>query len=438
MPLDRRALLEDFEAGFKPRTERLVGLEYELIGVRLDDATHLPYDGGPVSVTSVLERLIRDYGWRAVGGPPLLELEREGSRITLEPGAQLELSARPHRTLRGAHAELRRFLAELRAATEPLGAAWLPLGMQPVSPPDRIALIPKPRYEIMNRYLPTRGAGAVWMMRTTAGVQVNLDVFSPEEAARGLRLALLVSSPVVALLANSPVSEGAANGFMSKRAASWLDVDSDRCGLPPRLLSPGLRASDYVDWALEAGMFFVERDGRLVDMTGVKFREFLERGARGQQASLADWKLHLTTLFPEARLKSYLEIRCADGNPPDLALAFAALATGLIYGGSDGHEAVESLLGGFDAEARIAFHMDCARRGPAARAPDGRSAAELMRELLRLAAAELERRSPEDRPLLAPLEALAEEGRCPAMETLERWERDGAGAVAALAAALAE
>ncbi|MDH3284838.1 MAG: glutamate-cysteine ligase family protein, partial [Acidobacteriota bacterium] len=367
---------------------------------------------------TVLERMRADHGWHAVGGEPLLELERDGSRITLEPGAQVELSARPFENLADVRVELLRFLSELEEASRDLSIAWLPSGMQPRSRPDEIVVIPKPRYEIMTRYLPTRGDHALWMMRTTAGMQVNLDVLSPAEAARKMRLALRLCPVITGLLANSPLSEGRVNGFLSRRAFVWRDVDPDRCGVPEACIAPGATTADYVDWALDAGMFFIERDGALVDMTGVSFREYLDGGARGHEPAIEDWTLHLTTLFPEARLKEYLEIRCADSNRPDRAMGYVALCVGLFYGDEETVSAAERLVLDWSHEELLSFHERVAREGLRARSPGGRRAGDLARELLGLASATLSRSSAEDRALLAPLEELANSNATPADELL--------------------
>jgi glutamate--cysteine ligase len=419
--IDRRALVEDFDGGFRPRPQRLIGLEYELIGVLDGRGEAVPFDGGRASVTTVLEQMAARHSWSPVGDGPLLELERDGSRITLEPGSQIELSARALATLDEVRDELDRFVSELRDVSCEIGVCWLPLGMQPLSHADDVRVIPKPRYAIMTRYLPTRGALALWMMRTTAGMQVNLDVMSPAEAAQKLRLALRLCPAITALFANSPLSEGGMNGFATRRGYIWHEVDPDRCGIPPRIIAAGATTGDYVDWALDAGMFFIERDGELVDMTGVRFGDFLERGARGHEPTLPDWTLHLTTLFPEARLKSYLELRCADANRPELALAYSALAAGLFYGSDDTVARLEALVGGWTAEQLVELHEACTREGLSASAPGGVRVHDLARELVTLAAASLEQARPADRAYLAPVEELVERGRTPADDVRDAW-----------------
>jgi glutamate--cysteine ligase len=413
-----------------------VGLEYERLGVLAESGAALPYEGER-SVVAVLEALARDHGWSPVGGPPLLELARKGSRLTLEPGGQLELSARPHATLAGAGEELETFLDELRGVSAPLGILWLPLGLQPLSVPEEIAWLPKERYRIMSGYLPRRGRLAPWMMKTTAGMQVNLDLSGPEDAARQLRLALSVGSLVTALFANSPLTAGSENGWASRRARIWMEVDEERCGIPEGPLRPGATVDAYVDWALRAGMFFVEREGRLVDLTGLPFARYLEEGAGELRATAGDWDLHLTTLFPEARLRGYLEVRGADANRLDRALAHAALWAGLVYGGEEVGEEALALTAGWSHAERLHFHREAARHGLGASAPDGRAADGLAGELLALAARGLEARRPEERAYLAPAERLAEAGRCPADELREAWRGRWEGSVTRLAEELA-
>jgi len=426
-------LFAHFRNSFQRLSERMIGVEYELLGVITETGQALPYEGSEPCMVQVLDGLCRQYGWHPVGGEPLLELRREGTRVTLEPGAQLELSLRPHRTLEGVRTELAEWLAELREVARPLGACFVPLGTQPLSTPDDIAIIPKERYRVMNHYLPTRGRLARWMMRATAGMQVNLDMENAVDAMRGLRLALCSGSILTALFANSSISEGAPNGWHSRRARIWLEVDDARCGLPEPLVHPEATPEDYVRWALDAGMFFIERDDQLVDMTGLTFREFVEHGARGHQATLADWETHLTTLFPETRLKHYLELRCADSNHPTLTLGFAALAEGLFYGGSGILDELDSLVGTWSYPDRMRLHEDCARLGLDARAPSRVSVADLARRIVALAARGLEHSAPEDRPYLAPVEDLAESGRSPAARSLDRWRGEWNGSVAAMA-----
>ncbi|MDQ7005658.1 MAG: glutamate-cysteine ligase family protein [Acidobacteriota bacterium] len=432
-PITRSCLLQHFSRGFRPHRHPLIGLEYELLGLLAETGEAAPYDGREESIVSVFDRLCRSYGWHPRGGEPVLELYRDGTRITLEPGSQFEISLRPHDTLEGVHRELAEILEEVRDVSRQVGLRFVPLGMQPLSTPEQIRIIPKERYRIMTRYLPTRGSMALWMMRATAGMQVNLDVDSADRAAEALRFALCLSSPVVALFANSPLAAGANSGWLSRRALTWTDTDPDRCGLPPALLAPAAGAESYLDWALDAGMFFIVRGDHLLDMTGVTFREYLAGGRAGMTPTIADWETHLTTLFPEARLKSYLELRCADSNQPELALGFAALAVGLFYGGEAVLDEARALLEGWSPAERLDFHLDCARRGLAATAPSGQSAGQIAGRLVALAARSLQAHRPDERAFLEPVEAIVARGAPPAREVLERWEGPWRGNPVALA-----
>lgn len=419
-----------------PEGQRLIGLEYERLGVLAESGTALPYEGER-SVVAVLQALVRDRGWHPVGGPPLIELSRDDSRLTLEPGGQLELSARPHATLAGAEKELQTFLGELREVSTPRGILWLPLGLQPLSVPEEIPWLPKERYRIMSGYLPRRGRLAPWMMKTTAGMQVNLDLDGAEDAARQLRLALSVGSIVTALFANSPFTAGSENGWASRRARIWMEVDDERCGFPEGSLRQDATVRAYVDWALAAGMFFVEREGSLLDLTGLPFSRYLEEGAGDLRATAEDWDLHLTTLFPEARLRGYLEVRGSDANPVDRALAHAALWAGLVYGGEEVSREALALTAGWSLSERLHFHREAARHGLGAVARDGRDAAGLARELLALAARGLEATRPAERLYLVPAEKLAEAGRSPADELREAWRGRWQGSVTRMAEEIA-
>lgn len=400
----------------------MVGLEYEMLGVDRETGRAVPYSGAPRSVVSALEQMRDRFGWRQVGSGPLLELARHGSRITLEPGAQIELSGRPHVRLADAELELRGFVNELREVSNPLGIAWLALGAHPFTKPDELTIIPKDRYRIMTSYLPRRGSLALWMMRCTAGAQVNLDVETSTEAADMLRLALRMSPVLTAMFANSPVTAGARNGWMSRRARIWRETDPDRCGLPPASVGDDSTVREYADWVMDAPMFFVERDGALVDMSGVPFRTFMEVGARGHEPRIEDWDLHLTTVFPEVRLKSYLEFRSIDSNRLELVMGFAALCAGIVYGGPAIHARAAEPLRGWTVEERVAFLEACAREGLAARGADGIGAQEIARALVEAAGAGLDIFDPEARAYLEPVEEIARTGRPPAATMLQAWK----------------
>ncbi len=424
-----------FERGSKPRERWGVGLEFERVGVLRESGRAVPYSG-PVSVETLLRNLVRDHGWTPEDeGGHILALSRGGTRITLEPGAQLEMSGAVQRSLLAMRDELATFVSEIEDVSHPLGIAWLGLGLQPFTPLDEIGFIPKARYAIMRDYLPRRGTRGLIMMKQTACMQVNLDYGGEADASDKMRTAMALSPLVTALYANSPITEGRLNGFMSYRAWVWGDTDPDRCGLLPFVFRDGAGFSDYLEYALDVPMFFVVRGGRYLPAQGMTFRKFLRKGFEAQRATLADFELHLTTLFPEVRLKHYLEVRGADSGEPLSCLALAALWKGLLYDGASRRAAWE-MVRDLTFKERVALLEDVCRHGPAARLPEGRSgraesaghAPSLVRDLLiemvRLARQGLNNQGvPEEAAFLDLLDRrLGGEGGCPAYRLTAEWE----------------
>lgn len=423
-----------FDGGSKPRERWGIGLEFERIGVFRDTGQAVPYEG-EVSVEALLQALARDKGWTPhEEGGRVLSLERAGSRITLEPGAQLELSGAVHRGLATMRDELLAYVTEVDETSRPLGIAWLGLGLQPFTPVDAIARIPKKRYAIMNDYLPRRGSLGRVMMRQTACMQLNLDYGSETDAADKLRTAMGLSPLVTALYANSPLTEGRLNGFMTYRAWVWRDTDPDRCGLLPFVFKDGAGFADYLEYALDVPMFFVVRGEDWMPAHGMTFRKFIRKGFEGHRATLADFELHLTTLFPEVRLKKYIEVRGCDSGDPASCLALAALYKGILYDGASRRAAWE-LVRDMTFKERVALLEDVCRKGPAARLPvaraprsEGAGHASLVRDLLidlvRLARQGLNNQgAPEEASFLDLLDRrLGGEGGCPAHRLAADWE----------------
>lgn len=431
----RDDLLDVLRSGEKPASRWGIGIEYERLPVLRETGAAVPYlpDGQDTpSIAKFLEALTSK-GWEAQREQGnIVALERSGTRITLEPGAQVEMSGRVHTDLHEASSELSAFVKELDGLAAGMGIAFLGLGFQPFTPFDRIGWVPKKRYEIMAPYLATRGHLAHGMMKGTAGCQINLDYASERDAMEMLRTATGITSIVTALCAHSPLTRGQANGFATFRSHIWGHTDPDRCGLLPFALEEGARYEDYVDYALDVPMLFVVRDGEWIDMTGVTFRHFLERGHRGAKASIDDWQMHLTTIFPEVRIKSWLEVRGSDSGPPEMIIAQAALWKGILYDAAARREAWDLVARATFAQ-RLAFHRDVTRQGLEARLGD-RSARELGRSLLGIAQAHLPSR---DAERLAPLLEVEQSGLTPARRLLDHWRgawnRDPARLVAGLA-----
>jgi len=422
-----------FEPGAKPRERWGMGLEYERLGVFADTGLCVPYEG-PVSVESLFHELSRNHGWTIeseLGRP--LGLKRGEVHITLEPGGQVEMSGAVHRALSGLRDEVTAFVAEIDAISLPMGIAWLGLGLHPFSALADIQFIPKSRYRIMSEYLPRRGSRAHVMMKQTASIQLNLDYGSEGDAMEKLRTAMAVSPLITALYAHSPLTEGRLNGMMSYRAWAWRDTDPDRCGLLPFAFKDGAGFQDYLDYALDVPMFFVARGDTYTFARGMSFRKFIRKGFEGMRPTLADFELHLTTLFPEVRLKRYLEIRGMDSGDPASCLSLAALWKGLLYDGAARRSAWE-LVREMSFREREALLDAAIRLGPLAPVPGGRTsrtgspllARDLLIDLVRLARQGLNNQgAPDEAAHLDRLDRrLGGEGGCPAYRLAAAWEGD--------------
>lgn len=326
-------LLEPFHRAEKPRALWRVGVEAEKFGVYADSGRALTYEGAR-GVKAIFRQLCERNGWseeREYSEGPAIALRRGDAFITLEPAAQFEFSSAPHTTLHGLCKAFRGHMEELQRISDPMGVVWLGVGFHPFARHKELVWVPKQRYGIMREYLPTRGSRALDMMSRTATVQANYDYRDETDAMRKLRVALAIQPVVTALFANSPFIEGRTGTRLSERAAAWLDVDPDRCGLLPFAWHEDVTYQKYVEWALDIPMFFFKRDHRFVRNTGQTFRSFIRDGFQGQRANLSDWVMHLGTLFPEVRLKNTIEVRGADAQSISLVCALPALWKGILY-----------------------------------------------------------------------------------------------------------
>jgi glutamate--cysteine ligase len=419
-------LVEYFRGGAKPRSAFRIGVEQEKIATR-DDGAPVPYAGAD-GIETLLGRLEeRGFSAHREDGHTI-SLARGGDRITVEPGGQVELSGAALPTATECAIVLRAHVAEVRALGAALGMRFLGIGGRPFGTIDDVPWLPKRRYGVMRRYFPEQGTQsrlAHFMMKQTATVQANFDYLDEAEAAAKMRAAFGVTSIVTALFAASPISEGRPNGFKSARAAIWLETDEARSGLLPFVYAPTFTFRDYAEWALDVPMFFVVRDGVYRPVRALTFRRFLREGFEGETATMADWEVHLSTLFPEVRLKRYIELRGADAGPLPVAEALGALWRGLLED-AEARDATWALVADADLNAREALRRAVPREGMNARF--GRHAVrELAVELLRLARAGLVRLpdGAADATLLAPLEAYAAAGRSPADDLLDDFTREG-------------
>ena len=428
-------LVAHLRGGEKPERERWrVGTEHEKIGLYADTHSPVPYDGER-GIRAVLEQVGQADAWQPLlEGEHIIGLEKGGASITLEPGGQMELSGAPLRTIHETCDEFHSHLALMKRVCDPMRIVWLGLGIHPLHGVDRIPVMPKARYRIMRSYLPTRGSLALEMMFATATVQANFDYADEADAVAKMRTGLAISPIVSAIFANSGLSEGKANGFVTRRLYIWSHTDPDRTGLLPFAFDEGFGYREYVEWALDIPMFFLVRDGVYRPAHTTTFRRFLRDGFEGQRATFADFDRHLTTLFPDVRLKrGIIEVRGADAVPPGLTCSLPALWKGILYDPPALAQA-HALVAGFDAETREAARSDVARRGLAA-SYGGVPVQELARELARISReglarlAHAGRRDRDETGFLDPVYAQLEQGRSPGAVVLERWEGEWARSV---------
>lgn len=425
-PLSPNQLLAYFQSGAKEPSRFRIGIEQEKIAVR-DDGSPVPYEGAD-GLSAVLEQF-QPRGFQATREDGhIIALARGNDRITMEPGGQLELSGGALPTAADCAAALDAHVREVADLARPLGIRFIGVGVRPFGKLDDIAWLPKRRYGVMREYFPRHGRDsrlAHVMMKMTATVQANFDYASEADAVDKIRTAYGVTSIITALYAASPLLEGRPSGYKSMRAAVWLETDADRCGLLPFVFQPGFSFRDYVEWALDVPMFFVVRDGVYRPAHALPFRRFMTEGWEGLRATMADWEVHLSTLFPEVRLKRYVEVRGADAGPMPMARGLGALWRGLLEEPA-ARAAAWALVEKHPFAEREALRRDVAREGLAARF-GSRRVRDLAVELCRIADAGLARlpAGAPDRPLLEPLRARAESGRSPADDLLADFHSAG-------------
>ena len=415
-----------FERAGKPPDAWRVGTEYEKLGVYAATGRAVPYDG-PQGIETVLKALADRYGWEPkLENGRVIALYRDNATVTLEPGSQLELSGEQCANVHCAAEEFATHTREINSIGNELGIVFLGLGIHPVSALDDIATVPKKRYRIMAPYMATVGKLGLRMMKQTATVQANLDYSDEEDAMTKLRVSMGITPIVTAMFANSSVSEGQLNGYMTLRGHIWTDTDPARSGLLRFVFNESTGFDQYIQWALDAPMYFVIRNGEYIDLTGMPFRHFLANGHAAIRATTDDWTLHLTTLFPEVRLKTYLEFRGADSQPPHLVLAVPALLKGVLYE-RDCIMAAWDLVKRWTWEERLEIYHDAHRHGLQARI--GRiSLLDLSRELLTISREGLRRqaaRNSRDEDETIYLERLDEQlhaGVSSAQVTADNWE----------------
>ena len=421
----RDELVAELEAGGKPASDWRIGTEHEKFCFYRSDNSPVPY-AGERGIAALLKGLEERFCWDPVlEQGNIIALQRQncpkGGVISLEPGGQLELSGAPLETVHQTYEETRQHLIEVKEIGGELGIGFLGLGFSPKWTRSETPIMPKERYRIMTRYMPMVGKLGLDMMFRTATVQVNLDFCNEADMVKKLRVGLALQPIATSLFANSPFTEGKPNGFQSYRAEIWRNTDPDRTGLLPFAFEPGMGFERYVDYALDVPMYFVYRDQRYIDVAGASFRDFLEgklAALPGMRPTLEDWADHLTTLFPDVRLKRFLEMRGADAGSFAQICALPALWTGLLYD-SQALDGALALTRDWTAQERQGLRDQVPRLG--LKTPfRGGTLRDVGREMVGLALGGLQRRARLDRngedesKALQPLIVTVEEGRSPA------------------------
>lgn len=363
---DAKLIPTDLLSVFAPQK-----LAYERVGLELEkfavdaEGRPLPVEGER-SIQAILQGLESQFGWKAEreGGPEgmIIALRRRCEAVSVEPGGQLELSTPPAVTLDAAYAAEQEHLKELAAVTQEWGVQWCAAGVRPSAKLDEVGWVLKRRYQIMRDYLAGKGELAHWMMKMTASLQVSVDYRGEADAARKLGVAARLTPILTAICAASPVTLDQPNGFKSYRAHIWSKTDPARCGLPDCFFKPDFKFLDYVEYALDVPVFFINRGGESLPTGELTFREFMTRGHEGHRARIDDWHRHLTFLFPEIRLKSYIEIRCCDRLPGVLSFAVAAMIKALLYSPETLDEAI-AWIGRLSADETRAGLAEAAQNG---------------------------------------------------------------------------
>jgi len=436
----RSDLVAWIAAGEKAQSDWRIGTEHEKFVFNTNDHSPVAYHGD-TSISALLQAMISQFNWEPISeAGNVIALRRpHGSgmeTVSLEPGGQFELSGAPLANLHETCAEAGEHLRECLHVGERLGIGFLGVGYAPTWARDDIPTMPKPRYEVMSRYMPQVGAYGLDMMYRTTTIQVNLDFGSEADMVRKLRLSLALQPLATALFASSPFKEGKPSGFKSLRSEVWRDTDPNRTGMLPFVFEDGMSYERYVDYALDVPMYFVYRDGAYIDAAGLSFRDFLDArlpALPGERPTLDDWSDHLTTIFPEARLKRFIEMRGADGGPWRRICALPAFWVGLLYD-QTARDAAWDLVRDWTVQERQELRDAVPKQGLQAKFRSG-TLQDVAREVARISAAGLKARArlnsrgDDERIFLDSIEEAAATGQTPADELLTRYERSWDGDV---------
>ncbi|MBT3767594.1 MAG: glutamate--cysteine ligase [Rhodospirillaceae bacterium] len=426
---DKKPLIEYIEQGCKPRENWRIGTEHEKFAYHLDTLEPLEYEGD-VGVRALLDGLTQ-FGWEPVleNGNPIAMKKDDKSSISLEPAGQIELSGAPVETVHQTCSEVHEHLKQVKQLAAGMGIGFLGLGYHPKLTASDMPWMPKGRYKIMRDHMPRRGTLGLEMMQATCTVQVNLDFNSEENMVKMFRVAVALQPIATALWANSPFKQGSPSGFLSYRSNIWTDTDPDRCGMLPFVFEDGFGFERYVDYILDVPMYFVYRDGKYIDVAGHSFKDFMAgklEALPGERPTIKDFEDHLSTAFPEVRLKQFIEMRGADGGSWDRLCALPAFWVGLLYD-QNSLDAAWDLVKDWTVEEMETLRTDVPKLALAATLRN-RTAQEIAEAVLELSHQGLSQRNNLDKVgmnethFLKPLFRIAESGLTPAEELLAAYE----------------
>jgi len=428
-PIENKQQLIDYIAsGSKPESEWTIGTEHEKFVYCVDTGRPVPYEGAR-SIRAILEALQKQFDWAPMmEGDNIIGLLKDGQSVTLEPGGQLELSGAMVKTLHQTCAESNSHLRQAQAVSETLGINYLGMGFNPNSKREDVPIMPKGRYNIMRDYMPKRGSLGLDMMLRTCTIQVNLDYSSEADMVKKFRVSLALQPLATAIFAASPFKEGKPNGFQSYRSHIWTDTDPDRCGILPFVFEDGMGFEAYVDHVLNVPMYFVNRGNDYHDVSGKSFKDFMNgklEGFEGQLPTIKDWEDHMSTLFPEVRLKKFLEMRGADGGTWSKICALPALWVGLLYDQTS-LDAAWDLVKDWTHEEHQHLRDNVPRDALSVPFRNG-TVQDLAKQMLDISAAGLERRAKlnntgdDERVFLKSLYETANSGKTTAQLMLDRY-----------------
>ncbi|MBS0480596.1 MAG: glutamate--cysteine ligase [Proteobacteria bacterium] len=436
---NREQLAAPMIKGEKPRADWRIGTEHEKLVFKISDH-HAPSYGEPGGIRDLLLAL-RDFGWEPVeeigpgGTANVIAMAGDDGTVSLEPAGQLELSGAPLVNLHQTCDETGRHLDQVKAVGARTGTGFLGLGMWPDKARADLPIMPKGRYAIMLRHMPRVGSLGLDMMLRTCTIQVNLDYGSEADMVQKFRTSLALQPLATALFANSPFTEGKPNGFLSYRSHIWSDTDPHRTGMLPFVFEDGFGYDRYVEYMLDVPMYFVFRDGQYIDAAGQSFRDFLAGklpALPGELPRMSDWVDHLSTAFPEVRLKSFLEMRGADGGPWNRICALPAFWVGLLYD-QGALDAAWDLVKGWDMDGRELLRSSVPKLGLDAPIPGGGTLRDIARDVLAISRAGLNARGQLSRigeteaGFLSPLDEIVASGKVPAQRLLDKYHGEWGG-----------